>query len=489
MTSKIDACWNDTAPVTRYPPVSSSFQSEVVVVGAGIVGLTAAWTLAKAGLEVTVLEAARVARGVTARSTAKVTSQHGLALRRIAEHGGEARARMYAEANVAGAAWVVETATALGIECDLEARDAYAYVADEKHLPEVRREAELARKFGLPAEFVAKVPLPFRTAGGLVYRDQAQFNPARYLVGLAKGVRAAGARIHERALVTDARKKSRLWDVRVGRHRIRARHVILASHMPIAGPGPFDDITQPRCHIAMAFRAPADAVRGMFIGVDDPTHSLRMARDAQGPLLVVLGPKFPTGHEGDVASRFSTLERWVRAHVPAAGEARWCWINQDYDSPDHVAYAGALAKAEGMYVAVGFGGWGISNGAAAGLLIAEQVQGRKHPWSRLYAPERRARKSNIGGNTHTPLPDVADLRPGEGGVIARGKHKFAVYKRADGRLRALSAACTHEGCTVTWSNADCTWQCPCHGSVFSAEGAVLHGPATKPLKRLVVPKR
>jgi nitrite reductase/ring-hydroxylating ferredoxin subunit len=178
----------------------------------------------------------------------------------------------------------------------------------------------------------------------------------------------------------------------------------------------------------------------------------------------------------------------VRASVPDAGEARWRWINEDYDSPDDVPFAGALSKERGLYVATGFGGWGISNGTAAGLLIAGQVQGREHAWAKLYAPERRAKKSNEGGDTHTPLLNVADLRPGQGGVITRGKQKIAVCKLANGQVRALSAACTHKGCTVTWSNADRTWQCPCHGSIFAADGSVLHGPATEPLKPAKAPR-
>ena len=113
---------------------------------------------------------------------------------------------------------------------------------------------------------------------------------------------------------------------------------------------------------------------------------------------------------------------------------------------------------------------------------------RKHPWTTLYAPGRRARKSNEGGDTHTPLLDVDQLRPGDGGVVTRGKQKIAVYKGANGHLHALSAACTHKGCTVTWSNADRTWHCPCHGSIFAADGSVLHGPAITPLKPARAPR-
>jgi len=276
MTVNTEACWIDTAPATRYPAVTRSFESEVVVVGAGIVGLTTAWVLAQAGVDVTVLEGQRVARGVTARSTAKVTSQHALSLGEIARRHGEARARLYAEANAAGVAWIVEAVRALRIDCDLEPRDAYAYASKDERAHDLDREAALARKFGLPAERVAKVPLPFATAGGVVFRDQAQFNPARYLVGLAAAVRTAGGRIHERAWATKAKRSGSHWRVSVGAHRIRASHVVMACHMPIESPVPFDEITQPRCHLAMAFRAPANTVDGMFIGVDEPTHSLRM---------------------------------------------------------------------------------------------------------------------------------------------------------------------------------------------------------------------
>jgi nitrite reductase/ring-hydroxylating ferredoxin subunit len=258
--------------------------------------------------------------------------------------------------------------------------------------------------------------------------------------------------------------------------------------MPIGGPIHFDTQTRPRCHIAMAFAVRQDLFEGMFIDADRPMHSLRIGRDEAGPLLVALGPKFWTGQDGDVARRFRALERWVRANL-AVGDARWRWVNEDYDSPDRIAFAGALARrAPGLYVATGFHGWGISNGTAAAQLIADQIQGRPNPWAVLYDPERAApRKFNPGGDSRSIVRSVAAIAANEGAVVRHGKQKVAVWKAVDGKPHAFDAACTHMGCTVTWNNADRTWDCPCHGSMFACTGEVIHGPATKPLKRVRLP--
>ena len=121
------------------------------------------------------------------------------------------------------------------------------------------------------------------------------------------------------------------------------------------------------------------------------------------------------------------------------------------------------------------------------MLIADQARDRANPWAALYDPTRRARQDfNKGGDSQSLVASLKDIRPGEGGVIKLGKGNIAVRKAANGSLHALSASCTHKGCTVTWNNADQTWDCPCHGSMFSAEGKVIHGPAVEPLvfKRL-----
>jgi glycine/D-amino acid oxidase-like deaminating enzyme/nitrite reductase/ring-hydroxylating ferredoxin subunit len=487
LPGKSECCWTATAGVTSYARLRHSGRTDVAVVGAGIVGLTAAYLLTRAGLSVTVLEARKVGRQVTGRSTAKVTAQHSLIYRHLIDTIGVEGAQHYAEANRSGIELIRGWVDQLAIDCDFEPKDAYAYTCDPSRRSDIEREAEAARSLGFEADVLAAAPLPFATAGALRFRDQAQFNPVKYLIGLAAAIETAGGHVFENTRVTSVDKGSR-WRIEAGRYHLDAEHVVLATNLPIAGSRSFDRIARPRCHIAMAFRmAPGAAIDGMFIGIEDPTHSLRMGRDRDGSLLVVLGPWFITGHDGDVAARFRELEVWVRRNLPA-GDVAWHWHNEDYDTADRVPFVGAPSKKEpGLYVATGFNGWGISNGAAAGMLIADQIRGRANPWAALYDPARRARKNNKGGDSQSLVASLKDIRPGEGGVIKLGNGHLAVRKAANGSLRALSAACTHDGCTVTWNNAEQTWDCPCHGSIFSVDGKVIHGPAVDPLPARKLP--
>ncbi len=479
------SCWVATQQGHPYPRLKSSAKADVAVIGAGIVGLTAANQLTKAGLSVVVVEARTIGEQVTGRSTAKITTQHGLVYKYLVEKLGFETAKKYAEANHFALGQMRSWIEELGIACDFETKAAYVYCCDPKHITDLEEEAAAARQVGLEAEVCRPAPLPFETVGALRFRGQAQFNPAKYLVGLASAAKAGGASIYENARVTNVENDGG-WIVTIGNVTVKASHVVLGTNIPTWGPVPFDERTRPRCHIAMAFRTEKPIIDGMFIGMDDP-HSLRTGSDDTGHLLVALGPKFETGQEGDVAKHFFELEAWTRRNL-GVGDVAWRWVNEDYDTADRVPYAGALKSARGLYVATGFNAWGISNGTAAGMLIANQVLGQPADWDTIYDPERKGeRQFNKGGESQSLVHSLDDVPPGEGRIISVGKGKLAVYRNKSGKLHALSAACTHKGCDVTWNNADGTWDCPCHGSMFSVDGTVLHGPAVEPLPAKKLP--
>ncbi len=240
-----DCCWTATAPETSYPTLTGLGGADVAVVGAGIVGLTAAYLLAQAGLSVAVLEASRIGRQVTGRSTAKITSQHALIYRRLIDTLGIDHAQRYAEANRSGAQQICSWVDELGIACDLEPKDAYTYTCDPTQRDDIAAEAEAARRAGFDAELLDRAPLPFETAAALRFRDQAQFNPVQYLIGLALAVEAAGGRIFEKTRVTAVDAGSR-WRVTANEGSLDVEHVVIATHFPIAGPACHSSARRPR---------------------------------------------------------------------------------------------------------------------------------------------------------------------------------------------------------------------------------------------------
>jgi Rieske Fe-S protein len=90
-------------------------------------------------------------------------------------------------------------------------------------------------------------------------------------------------------------------------------------------------------------------------------------------------------------------------------------------------------------------------------------------------------------NTNADVESLDDLKPGDGGIFASDEGKLAVYRDDRGGLHALSPVCTHLACDVAWNAAEKTWDCPCHGSRFSAEGKVINGPAVSDLEPRTIP--
>lgn len=79
---------------------------------------------------------------------------------------------------------------------------------------------------------------------------------------------------------------------------------------------------------------------------------------------------------------------------------------------------------------------------------------------------------------------VLDLKNGEGKVIDYKGQKVAAYKDESGKVFAVSANCTYEGCLINFNQEEKIWVCPCCGSRYSIEGKVLQGPATVDLAKI-----
>jgi glycine/D-amino acid oxidase-like deaminating enzyme/nitrite reductase/ring-hydroxylating ferredoxin subunit len=485
--------WIDTAPAPVFPALEGEIEADVAIVGGGMVGVTLARLLKDEGLKVAVVEARTVGGEVTGKSTAKITSQHNIVYTKLERKFGEEGARAYAEANEAGLALILRLAAEHGIDCDIERKAAFTYTLDEKERDSIEREAGLALRLGLPASVTRDTGLPFPVAAAMRWDDQAQFHPVKYVAGLAATIPGGGCHVFQNSRVVD-------WDPRriaTERGAVSARHVVMATHMPLGQTGLFYAEAYPHIHPVIAGRVEeARAPDGMYIKVEQPRHSVRSHRGADGAIrLILAGPAFKGGHVDDERANFAEIERFAEEHFGVRAEHRW--TNEDYTPMDGAPFVGWSSSMLGYLVATGFNAWGLSNGAAAAIMIADIIAGRENPWLGLYDATRikpiAGAKEFVKGNIETASHLVGGYmarRPKSFDALERGKAAIlridgdhvAAYRDEEGRLHAVSAVCTHMGCIVGWNETDRTWDCPCHGSRFELDGEVLHGPAAKRLE-------
>ncbi|AOT57344.1 MULTISPECIES: FAD-dependent oxidoreductase [Streptomyces] len=496
--------WMEYDPGPARPALEGAAEAEVAVVGGGVAGLCTAWELARAGHRVVLLEADRIATGVTGHTTAKLSALHGRVYAEVRSVHGARAARLYAHSQQLAVERVAEVSEELGIDCDLERLPAFTYTEDPGQVDALRAEADAALEAGLPASFTTRTPLPFPVAGAVRLEGQAQFHPRKYLLGLAADLERLGGRIHERTRVTRLREGSpcRLTTDRGA--TVDARHVVVATHYPVFDRSLLFTRLEPKRELVVAGPVPADLdPGGVFLTEEGGTRSVRTAPtgDPGRRLLVVTGEKFTPGtaEEGEVGERYARLERWARERFGPL-EVTHRWATQDNWTTDRVPYVGRLHPgARHVYVATGFAGWGMSGGVMAGALLAARVRGREPAWTSLYDPVRlrplrevpamlrlqaQVAKHFVGDRAPGAYADsVAEVRPGQGAVVRVGGRLLAVHRDEAGGLHAVSARCTHLGCVVHFNDGERAWECPCHGSRFDVSGRVLEGPATRPLER------
>jgi glycine/D-amino acid oxidase-like deaminating enzyme/nitrite reductase/ring-hydroxylating ferredoxin subunit len=494
--------WVESTPETDYPSLEGDINVDVAVVGAGITGITAAYLLKEAGKRVALLEMKKVARGATGYTTAKITSGHNLIYASLEKSLGLDGARAYARANEAALAKVRELASALNLDCDLETKANYVYAEREDSLAEIEAEVAAAKRAGLAVELVRETPLPFPVAGAVYLADQAQFHPRKYLLPLVERIQGDGSYVFERTRALDVRHGTPTV-VETDAGSVRAGTVVLATHLPFEDQGLFFAKAHPHRSYAIAAPIPASAAPdGMFISAHSPTRSLRTTPAGDDVLLIVGGEGHKTGQLSDTREPYRRLEEWTRKQF-GLDEFRFRWATHDYVSADHVPLVGRLVPwRSDVWMATGYGKWGMTNGTAAAMVIADALTGKESPWGKIFSPNRRS--TFIAGKFFTENANVAKrfvgdrirvpgreqleaLAPREGAVVRVAGETFAASRSQDGALIAVSPRCTHLGCYVAWNRAEQTWDCPCHGSRYLPDGSLIQGPAVADLASIDVP--
>ena len=499
--------WAATQEMPAPPPLTGKPRVDVCVVGAGITGISTAYLLTREGRSVAVLERQPQLGGSETRyTTAHLVTALDTSYRNLVQYHGEDGARQAAASHASAIDKIETIAREEGIACDFRRLDGYLFGAGERKDAKVlQQEFEAARAAGVPVEKVSTTRIAGVDLGPSIrFPNQAQFHPLKYLARLVEILRERRVKIFAKTEVTEVREEDDGKLVRViasDGAEVEAGHVVIATNTPF-----IDWVTMHTKQfpyrtyaIGMRVRESAEFPPVLLWDTAEPFHYVRTHHDPEsGTILIVGGEDHKTGQADDARARYARLEAWARERFGSvAGEVAYRWSGQVIQSMDGLAFTGKNPKSNHSRVVIhtGDSGNGMTHGTIAAMLLTDLIQGRSNEWADLYDPARknlRAAKEFAAENLNvaaqyadwvTPgeAESEAEVAPGTGVVVRRGLQKIAVHRDDEGHIYERSAVCTHLGCIVAWNNAEKSWDCPCHGSRFSPQGAVLNGPANAPL--------
>lgn len=491
--------WIASTAATDYPAINEDINVDVAIVGGGITGLSCAYLLKKEGLKIAVLEADRMALGTTGHTTAKITSQHDLIYNKIKSQMGTELAKQYADANESAIREIKKIADDNNIDCDYIPQSAFIYTQQDKYIQKISDEVNTASSLGIKASYVEDIPLPIPIKAAVRFDNQAQFHPRKYLLALAKKIHNNGSLIFEqtRAMDIEQNSDSKYVIITSKGNKVTAEKVIIASHYPFYNKhGMYFARIYPERSYVIAIKAKEEYPGGMYINAEDPARSLRYQDSKDGKLILVGGDHHKTGQGEDTMNHYEALIDFAN-NVFTVEDMPFRWSTQDCMTLDDLPYVGNFTSdTPNMYVATGFGKWGMTNSTVSAMILRDLIVKGESPWQDAYSPSRQTiiasaknfivENANVAGQLIggklSPLPKDIDVEPGEGKVVEVNGKRAGAYRDEKGTLHLVNTTCTHMGCELNWNSAERSWDCPCHGSRFTYDGEIIEGPALKPLR-------
>jgi len=486
--------WIVSTPDTNYPALEQDVKVDVAIVGGGIAGISCAYLLVKEGVKVAIVEADRILHGTTGHTTAKITSQHSLIYARLKKEMGEEKAKQYAEANESAIHTIADIIEENKIDCDFKWCPAYVYTQSDKYMQDIEDEAKAASSLGIKASLLKEIPLPFPAKSALRFDGQAQFHPLKYLKALVPEILKNGSHIFEQTRAINIEKGKDYMVITNTGKKVSAGKVIIASHFPFFDGGGlyFSRIYAERSYV-VGVTVKEKFPEGMFISAEDPVRSLRSQSFENGELILVGGDHHKTGQCDNTNIHYNNLIDFAKSSFEVQN-IPYRWSTQDCMTVDGVPYVGSLtSQRPDIYVATGFGKWGMTNSTAAAMILKDIITKGASPWTSVYNPTRFPNIKNlivqnadvaanyVSGKLSTGA-DNEEISIGEAKVINVDGKLAGAYRDENDSLHIVDITCTHVGCELNWNDAERSWDCPCHGSRFDYEGKIVEGPALNSLK-------
>ena len=479
----------------KFNKLDKNIKTKVCIIGGGITGISTAYELTKRNIDFVLLEKDNIACKTTSKTTAKITSQHGLIYNYLINSYGIEFAKEYLNANEEAIRNIESIIKEENIDCDFERQDSYVLTNEDKHVIDIKAEVGAVNRISSNiAQLVVGDKLPLTYKCGIKFKNQASFNVIKYINGLLNVINKDN--IYENSNVYKIAKKKGKYNVYSNNKMIECDFVVLATKYPIKDiPGFYFLKMYQETSYAIAVK-PNDKKKfdGMYITEDNPTISLRWTKYSGEDILLVIGNNNKTGENISLKDKYKLLENTAKSIYPNC-EVIYRWNTEDTISIDKFAYIGKFSCFEkNILVATGFNKWGMTTSNIASRIIVDKIQGKNNKYEKIYSSTRlkplknckemfNMVKTSVNSLFLNKLKvknvDKVELKNGT--VYKENGNIIGIYIDENGKVYKVKPVCKHLGCLLKFNELDNTWDCPCHGSRYDYKGNVIYGPSSRNL--------
>ena len=492
-----------------FEKLNNDIESDILIIGGGIAGLTTAYCLAKEGRNVILVEDGFIGSGETGRTTAQLTCALDDRYFELENTFGQPTSKLAAQSHTAAIEWIANTVKQHNISCYFKRVDGYLFSHASDTNENLQKEYKATQRAGLQTEMLNKIPsiAAEQVKWCIKFPNQAQFHILLYMKGLVDAFIQLGGKIYTETKAENITKEGATANGFI----IKANHIVVATNTPVNDWVTMHTKQWPyRSYVIAAKIQKGKLPYSLWWDTGDqdskwitkPYHYVRLEElNEQYDMLIAGGEDHRTGQADDEKikeeDRYNNLEAWTRKKFPAIEKIEFKWSGQVMEPVDSLAFIGKNPGDENIYIITGDSGNGMTHGTLGGMIIKDIINENENPWIKMYSPSRITLKSTgdylheVGNMvsqyadwfTAEDIKEASELKPGEGAIISSGMKKIAAFRDEQNNLHTCTAVCPHLGAILQWNADEKTFDCPMHGSRFTTEGKVINGPASTDLKK------
>lgn len=448
----------------------NNLQTDILIIGAGITGLTTAYFLKDTNKKITIIDKSEVGRGITSKTTAKITYLQQDIYSKLTEIHNKEIAKKYYNSQKEAINTIIKIIKENNISCDLEKVDSILFTKEEKNITKLNSEKEILSTWNAPVkdyqdEFIKN---------GFIVNNTYTFNPLKYLNTL-KQIIENKVTIFENTLASSIKKEKNIYLIETNKGTINANIIVLACHYPFfIYPFFFPLKTYIEREYVNASKI-KEPKKITSINIDKDLYSVRYYKD----YLIYGSNEHKLTNNINYQKKYNQSKKNFIKYFNQ--EPTYTWMNQDIISNDSLPFIGKIK--DNIYISSAYNTWGMTNGTIGGKIISDLIQEKENKYTTLFNPNRKNiplvinsifglfpyLKAYIEGLFHKSNPYYIKIK----GLI------YGVYIDEQGIKHKIRLICPHMKCPLVFNQEEKTWDCPCHGSRFDLDGNILETPATK----------